>query len=263
MGDIPICIDISHHQGFPDFREVRDAGVLGMIHKATEGTSFVDQNRAENCSSAIGAGIVCATYHWLKPGDAADQMKFYMDVVQPVSGERMVIDYEEDGCTLDDLHEAVQILLNDPRDLQVTVYSGHLLKEQLGSDHDKLLAEYTDLWLAQYTSGTPSWSTETYPQWKLWQYSEEGQVPGIDDAFVDFDNFNGESSEFLKWMSPKGAEPQPEPQPVPVPPTQAPVIVNVSSDSAKVVVMVNGTVMRPQRKIRAIRRGPDIGRNRS
>jgi hypothetical protein len=36
MSDIPVCIDISHHQGFPDFDEVKAAGVLGVIHKATE-----------------------------------------------------------------------------------------------------------------------------------------------------------------------------------------------------------------------------------
>jgi len=96
------------------------------------------------------------------------------------------------------LHEAVQILLNDPRDLQVTVYSGHLLKEQLGSDHDKLLAEYTD----PLAGAVHEWDTVVVDRdvsaVKLWQYSERGTVPGIDDAFVDFDNFNGESSEFLK-----------------------------------------------------------------
>jgi len=48
-----------------------------------------------------------------------------------------------------------------------------------------------------------------------------GTGSGIDDAFVDFDNSNGESSEFLKWMSPKGS-PEPEPAPQPIPrPTQA------------------------------------------
>lgn len=258
MSDVPVCIDISHHQGFPDFNEVRNAGVLGMIHKATEGTSFVDQNRGENCANAMGAGIACITYHWLKPGNAANQMKFYMDTVKPMAGERMVIDYEEDGCTLDDLHEAVQTLLDNPIGIHVTVYSGHLLKEQLNGDHDKLLADHTDLWLAQYTSGTPSWSTGTYPQWKLWQYSETGQIAGIDDAYVDLDNFNGGSSEFLRWIYPEGPEPKP-PKPSPEP-TRSPVIVSVSTVDTPVRVMVNGTVLRPARAVRSVRRGPDTGR---
>jgi len=52
MSDHPSCIDISHWQNFPDFEQVRAAGVVAMIHKATEGTSYVDPNRAINCINA-------------------------------------------------------------------------------------------------------------------------------------------------------------------------------------------------------------------
>jgi lysozyme len=257
MSEIPVCIDISHHQGFPNFTEVRAAGVLGMIHKATEGSTFVDQNRAENCSNAEKAGIAISTYHWLKPGDAKPQMEFYLATVDPVRGERVVIDYEEDGCTLTMLKDAVQALLDYKHDLKITVYSGHLLKEQLDSEHDAFLHDNTDLWLAQYTTGTPSWPTGTYPEgWKLWQYSETGQVPGIDDAYVDFNDFNGGSTEFIKWISPTGSPTPPKP-PRPKP-TEAPVTVNVQSDSARVIVSVNGKVLVPYRRL--MMRGPDIQR---
>jgi hypothetical protein len=38
--------------------------------------------------------------------------------------------------------------------------------------------------LAQYTSSESniSWPTATYPQWSLWQYSETGEIPGINDS---------------------------------------------------------------------------------
>src|SRR5436190_8890834 len=152
MGTAPVCIDISHHQGFPDFDQVKADGVLGIIHKATEGTSYIDPNRAENCSNAIKAGLAVATYFWLKPGDGRAQAEFYLSVLEPQPGERVVIDYEEDGCSLTTLHDAVAALLDFGNDLQVTIYSGHLLKEQLGNDSDDFLADHTDLWLAQYTS---------------------------------------------------------------------------------------------------------------
>jgi lysozyme len=212
MGTIPVCIDISHHQGFPDFDEVRAAGVLGVIHKATEGTSFIDQNRAENCANALAAGLAIATYFWIKPGDGRAQAEFYLQTIEPVPGERVVIDYEEDGCTLTTLHDAAQALLDYGNDLQITVYSGHLLKEQLGSDCDDFLADHTDLWLAQYTSGEVSWPDGTYPQWSLHQYSETGEIPGIDDSYVDLDNFNGSNDNFLKWIGPVGKAPVPAPE---------------------------------------------------
>ena len=96
MSDHPTCIDISHWQGFPDFDQVMAAGVVACIMKATEGTTFVDPNRAQNYMSATNAGLVCCTYHWLRPGDATAQMLFYLQTVDPVPGERMVIDAHGD-----------------------------------------------------------------------------------------------------------------------------------------------------------------------
>jgi lysozyme len=202
------CIDISHWQGFPNFAKVRAAGVVAMIHKATEGTSFVDPNRATNISNATKAGIKCCTYHWLSPGsDPKKQIAHYIDIVDPVPGERMVIDYEETGCKLDQLKAAVQALLDDPRDFQVTVYSGHLLKEQLGSEHDAFLADNTDLWLAQYTRGTPTWPSNTYATWTLWQYSETGTIDGISGSKVDLNRFDGNDDELVRWISPQSIRP--------------------------------------------------------
>ena len=201
-------IDISHWQDFPDFEEVKAAGVIAMIHKATEGTSYVDPNRATNISNATREGIRCCTYHWLKPGNAREQIEFYLRTIDPVPGERMVIDYEEDGCQLSDLKEAVQALMDDDRGLQITVYSGHLLKEQLGTKHDSFLADNTDLWLAQYTTGTPTWPSNTYPHWTLWQYSESGEVDGITGSKVDLNRFDGSDDELLAWISPADGVPE-------------------------------------------------------
>jgi len=221
MTDHPKCIDISHWQGSPDFGKVKAAGVIAMIHKATEGISYVDPNRSRNYVNATKAGIRCCTYHWLSPGSAKAQIAHYLATVDPVPGERMVIDYEEEGCTLADLKSAVQALLDDSRDLQVTIYSGHLLKQQLGSTRDAFLADHTDLWLAQYTTGTPSWPSNTYPHWTLWQYSERGLVDGITGSAVDLDRFNGPDDALLKWISPATAIIRPpaspiEPETVPV-----------------------------------------------
>lgn len=236
MSDHPKCIDISHWQGLPYFEKVRAAGVIAMIHKATEGTGYSDPNCITNIINATKAGIKCCTYHWLKPGDAAEQMAYYLRVVDPVPGERMVIDYEEDGCTLDDLHEAVDALAADPRGLQITVYSGHLLKEQLGSDGDAFLTGLTDLWLAQYTTGTPSWPSNTYPEWTLWQYSESGSVDGIDGSAVDLDRFNGSDADLLKWISP-GKIPIPGPDLIPIS------VALTLPDDVAITISINGEVI--------------------
>lgn len=239
MSEIVRCIDISHWQGFPDFKKVRAEGVIAMIHKATEGSSYQDPNRRQNIINATKAGIKCCTYHWIKPGDPEEQMSFFLAAVDPMPGERMVIDYEENGCTLDELKRAVEVLKGDPRDLQVTVYSGHLLKEQLGSKHDAFLADNTDLWLAQYTSGTPSWPSGTYEHWTLWQYSESGKLDGIEGSAVDLNRFNGSDDELLKWIAPAGEQPQPMPDPDLIPISVALTI----PDDVAITISINGEVI--------------------
>jgi GH25 family lysozyme M1 (1,4-beta-N-acetylmuramidase) len=267
MSDIPVCIDISHHQGYPDFEEVAASGVKGIIHKVSEGTSFKDPARAENCNNARAAGLAISTYHWLSPGsNPSAQMEFYLSLLDPVQGERVVIDYEQDGCTVAMLEDAVGALLDYRAELKVTVYSGHLLKEQLGDQHNTFLADNTDFWLAEYQSiGTLddiSWPDGTYPHWTLHQYSETGVIPGINDTYVDLNRFNGNDQEFLAWISPTGAPPKP-PQP------DDSSVVNVAitaPEDIKVQVSVNGSdglILRPRRTLRALRkamRGPDLMR---
>ena len=59
-----------------------------------------------------------------RPGsNASAQMEFYLSLLDPVKGERVVIDYEQDGCTLAMLRHAVQALLDYRHELQITVYS--------------------------------------------------------------------------------------------------------------------------------------------
>jgi lysozyme len=257
MSDHPSCIDISHWQGFPDFTEIAARGIVACILKATEGTSYVDPNRAHNFIAARDAGIACCTYHWIKPGNARAQMEFYLGTVDPVGGERVVIDYEEDGCTLDDLHEAIATLRADPRGLKVTVYSGGLLKQQLGASRDALLAEHTDLWLAQYTGGNPSWPDGTYPNWTLWQYSQTGSVDGVNDTHCDLSRFDGTNAELVKWISPAGAAPpQPRSEPAET------VTVDITAPgSVAVRVCVNGSEVAGRtgsRRRLLIPRGPDL-----
>jgi lysozyme len=256
MTDIPVCIDISHHQGSNiDFEAVRNAGVLGMIHKCSEGVSYADPMRASNCSAALRAGLAISTYHWLSPDcDPAAQMEFYLGLLSPQNGERVCIDYEEEGCQLSDLKAAINAILAYNDTLRVTLYSGHLLKEQVSGIDDELVSS-SDLWLAQYTSGTPSW--EGYPNWTLWQYSETGVIPGIDDTYVDLNNFNGDEDAFLDWINPAGAPP-PEP---PAPITSVVEIAITAPPDVEIRVSVNGSVTRHKAR-RLIRRGPDLVRRR-
>jgi lysozyme len=221
----PIVIDISHHQHDPiDWAAVKASGVVGVIHKATEGTSYVDDKLFSRARAAMDAGLKWSTYHFLRDSDPEDQMFHYLSTIDPVEGERVCIDHEPDANgnepSLETLKDAIQYILDNRPDLQITVYSGHLIKDQLPDTvHDELLAG-TSLWIAHYTANdSPKWPTGTWKTWSLWQYTDSESVAGISP--VDGDRWNGTEEALRAWFGPAGTEPQPEPEPAPAEPAVA------------------------------------------
>lgn len=213
----PLVIDLSHHNNppEPDWARVKAGGTVGVILKATEALTYVDPTFGSRREAAKAAGLAVSSYHFLKHGNVRQQMLHYLDVVAPVRGERVVIDYEDTSLNLGDLREAVLALEAAGLDLQVTVYAGGLLKGQLGANRDDVLAR-TSLWIAHYTSApAPAWPKATWPVWSLWQYTDRATVAGLDQP-VDGNRFNGPAGQLLKWLNP--AVPvvvPPKPEPVP------------------------------------------------
>lgn len=228
----PIVIDLSHWNADPVWSKVKEGGTIGVIHKATEGTSYVDNTLFKRMSAAKKAGLLTCTYHFLRPGSMDVQMRHYLATIDPVPGERVCLDHEDTGVTLAMLESAVSYIRAVRPDLQITVYSGHLIKEQLQSASSPLLAGNTSLWVAHYTSKkVPTWPKDTWPHWSLWQYTDKADVDGIDGP-VDGNKWNGTEQGLVKWLSPTGELPEPE---------QAPVSVNIQAPAGvEVVVYVNG-----------------------
>jgi lysozyme len=200
MPDPVICVDLSSYQKGFNFEDFKAGGGLGVILKASEG-SFRDPDYSTFWDQAIDAGLAVGSYHFLRPGDMNDQASFLLNVVKPRQGERVVADYEIAGISLDDLVTFLQAIRTSRPDLQLTIYSGYLIKQQLGKKRNAWLANNTSLWLAQYTTGEPSWPTATWPNWSLWQYTSQGTVAGFSRP-LDCNRFDGANANFLKWMGP-------------------------------------------------------------
>jgi lysozyme len=204
-------IDLSHWNDVHSLDEAREAGVLGVIHKCTQGIAFIDETYVDRMERAHDAGLAFAAYHFLEAGNASQQMEHFLDRCFLPDGSRLVIDYEAmpdaPPPTLDDLHECLEWLSINAPSMQICIYGGSLLKEQLGYSYDEQLAE-TSLWLAQYTSAAPTWPTGTWSVWTVWQYTDAACVPGINGP-CDANEFNGSDASLLKWFGPVGV-PEPE-----------------------------------------------------
>lgn len=226
-------IDLSHHNPEPDWAALKASGVVAIIHKATQGTGYVDPTYGSRSLKAEGVGLLWAPYHFLEGDKITQQMDWFLDRTDPPQGGRMVIDHEQ-NATLDDLCDAVTYLWSKRPDLEITIYSGHLIKEQLGTTTVRGALSRTSLWIAQYTSAaSPSWPKQQWANWSLWQWTDRETVPGISQP-VDGNKWNGSSDGLIRFMSPAGDVPQPEPE-------TPQVIIDINApEGVSVLLTING-----------------------
>lgn len=196
-------VDISHWQDCVDFEAMAEGGVVGVIHKATESTAYVDADYAPRRPQAEAAGLLWGAYHFLRPGDMIAQARHFVAFAGDV--DLYAADHEDPGVSLDDL----KTFLREVEALTGTkpiIYSGHVIKEQVdGCDPD--LAPYR-LWLAHYDE-SPSWPKDTWPDWWLWQHTDTGKCPGI-TGNVDCNRYDGSAEDLeAEWREPSTSAPAP------------------------------------------------------
>lgn len=199
----PIVIDISHHQATADFAKVKAGGTVGVILKATEGTSYVDPTYIDRNEAALRAGLMTAPYHFLKPGSIERQMDWFLAKTQPDDGSRLVIDYEAEGLKIADLEAAVRYLKTNAPKCELTVYGANgFLGAQLGNKKNDLLAANTSLWVASYRNDAPTITNlkPTWSVWSLWQYTDKSTVDGVPGP-VDGNRWNGNGEALKKWFN--------------------------------------------------------------
>jgi len=200
-------LDISHHNSVdPDgFAKMHDFGVRGIIHKATQGNSYIDPSYARQRQMATDAGLLWGAYHFATGDDVDAQVDHFISVAAPDENTLMALDHEPNGGNQLDL-DGAQAFLESARDKlnrKLVLYSGNLIKEQLTGANDFFAGHR--LWLAQYGPAPhlpAAWSSI----W-LWQFSDgtinkQGlQVPGISGQ-VDMNSYGGgDDSLAAEWAS--------------------------------------------------------------
>ncbi|HEY6119299.1 MAG TPA: glycoside hydrolase family 25 protein [Pyrinomonadaceae bacterium] len=200
---INVVVDISHHNGNPDLAKAADAGIVGVIHKATEGQTMVDDKYIQNRESAIAAGLLWGAYHFGTSGDGSSQADHFLDTVEPDEQTLLVLDYESNGNSTMTLAQARAFVLriNEVTGRFPGLYSGLLIKRKLGNQPRDLILSKCFLWIAQY-GPAPTKIPPTWARWTLWQYTDgvagpqPHSVEGI--GLCDRDRFNGRMKGLLR-----------------------------------------------------------------
>jgi lysozyme len=206
VNSINVVIDISQHQEAVDFDNVKKDCIVGVIHKATEGFDFVDKKYAPRKEQALKSGLLWGAYHFGVGGNGSDQADFFLNTVQPDAQTLLVLDYESNrtGSTMT-LNQARKFVahINEVTRRYPGLYSGHLIKEQLGgvTTPDPILSNCF-LWIAQYNGPKPLNIPPTFRTWTFWQYTdgvhgpEPRRVTGIGQC--DRNRFNGSPGQLKK-----------------------------------------------------------------
>lgn len=187
-----------------DFSLARAAGVLGIIHKATEGVTYTDTMYASRRTLALKAGMLWGAYHFghKSPGPLL-QLDHFLAVAVPDQNTLVCLDFERDERNINNtmtLEQAITFLdgLYTRVGRVPTLYGGGAIKDALQGKPNALLNK-ADLWLSQYSSKytlPPGWK-----HYKFWQNTEHDKVPGIpgnDEGSVDSSIFDGTPEELTR-----------------------------------------------------------------
>jgi lysozyme len=196
-------IDISHHQYNIDWQEVKamkdqNVTVGFSFIKATEGMGMVDNMFRKNWYKIKEAGLPRGAYHFFissKSGKA--QAANFIETVQLDKGDLPpVLDIEQaNGAT------PAQIV-QGAKEWLTTIEEYYKVKPIIYTYvdfYEKYLAkgfEDYPLWVAHYLQHD---KPRIQRKWLFWQHNEKGRVNGI-DAFVDFNVFSGDSTDFKQLL---------------------------------------------------------------
>ena len=190
-----VVVDLSHFNTVTSFETVKADGIVGIIHKATQGTTMIDSMYHARKGEALAAGLWWGAYHFGVGGDGVAQAKYFLSVVAPGPTDLLVLDLEENpggaGMTLTEAEDFVKYVEAETGRWP-GLYGGSYVKQLLGNNKDTALS-YCWFWLSEYgptPKVPPAWDT-----WTMWQYTngevgpEPHSVNGIGNC--DRDQFNG------------------------------------------------------------------------
>jgi lysozyme len=217
MKIFPMVVDLSHWDPASDYNAVKAAGIVGVIFKATEGTSYTDNHYVSQQKAAKAAGLKWGAYHFADASSVNAQIDNFMKFACPDPDELFCLDWEDNNGNCMSAANAktwiseVESRLKRPN--ECVIYSGNTAKEKI-SGKDSFFGARR-LWLCQYTTGTPTWQ-ESWDNYWLWQFTDGQNGPsphsisGIGNC--DINSYDQGDADNLRdtWATGK-AQPAPPP----------------------------------------------------
>ena len=176
-------IDVSHYQGTIDWHEVATKGEVAYVYiKATEGSTIQDDCYDYNIHEARKAGLKVGSYHFFRANTSIDEQLRNMTAVVKKEDQDLVpiIDVElTNRVSSSAMVQKLKTFLERVTQYYgckpilytfVNFYNKHFAGHSAFDDYPLMIAFYRD-YQPELNDGR---------KYIIWQYTAEGDVPGID-----------------------------------------------------------------------------------
>lgn len=201
-------VDVYHGDGPIKWPEVAAAGHSFAILKASEGLDGTDAALAANIAGARAAGMIIGVYHFIHLSmDPVGQAKHFLEYARQCG-----FNAETDFAVLDLEDRAFA----EEHGAAAVVAHAAAFVDAVDAEIGKRTTIYVDLdfaneYVGDSFAGHPLWIAvyggvirmpAGWTDWRLWQYSATGTVPGIENGGqTDMNHFNGDEAAMRNWAA--------------------------------------------------------------
>ncbi len=197
QGEIYNGIDVSSYQGSINFENVKSSGYTHVYIRAGSGDGFTDSYFLQNYERAKNAGMKIGFYYFVTArsvDEAAVQAQRFWGLISDKKFDmRPAMDFEEFGSlSRDEINAVARSFLETLHSLsgvRPSVYSDYYNTVEVWNND---MSEYP-LWVADYNGSVNPPSSRVWQYWSAFQYSDRGNVLGI-DGYVDLDRYTDAQS---------------------------------------------------------------------
>lgn len=196
MSMSPVVVDLSHYDSVTNLDAVWNAGIRGVIHKATQGTQYDDDKYDNRKPWFEERGFLWGAYHFAQFGNVRAQADNYLRKIKYDGKTLIALDFEEykrSQMTVDQACQWLEIIRSETGQIP-KIYSGAYFLRQVAPKGNAYLSQHK-LWVAQY--GPKVRMPVGWDHYWLWQYTGDGQgptphnIPGIKARGIDLNVFGG------------------------------------------------------------------------
>jgi lysozyme len=158
----PLVADMAHFNPV-NFTLIKAAGILGVIHKATQGVGVTDDQYARRRAAAAAVGLKWGAYSFATGDDARAHARHFLEVAAPDADTLCCLDFEDNARSPMSGQQALVFMeeVEQSTGRVCWIYGGNRIFEHLSplARATPKIADYLHarpLWLCQYKTGLPA-----------------------------------------------------------------------------------------------------------